>query len=198
MLTEPVKAWEPISESNRERVFKMNTIPVFYRVEVTCPDSTVKVLENVRAYTKSLLIDDDTGRIDLEIASDNKSGSVHRTKIGYPYHYLHQGNVLCVLKRYGMRCNSDERVTGFALNYNLFNLSWQLCLILHRVGDEILAFLATRAEWDRGTIGNENCEVQMFLKVPNERSVPIGFMQYFVDPSISLWISHCETELAKK
>lgn len=198
MLTEPVKTWEPICESNRERVFKMNTIPVFYRVEVKCPDGTVKILENVRAYTKSLLIDDATGRIELQVSSEHKSSLVSRGKVCYPYHYLHQNNVLCVLKRYGMRYQSDDKVTGFALNYNLFNLPWQLCLILHRVDDGIFAFLATRAEWDRGVIGNENCEVQMFLKVPNERSVPISFMKYFVDPSISLWMNHCEIELAKK
>ena len=198
MLTEPVKTLEPISESNRERVFKMNTIPVFYRVEVRCPDDTVKVLENVRSYTKSLLIDDTTGRIELEVASEHKSNSVYRGKICYPYHYLYHGNVLCVLKRYGMRCHSDEAVTGFALNYNLFNLPWQLCLILHRIDGDTFAFLATRAEWDRGVIGSENCEVQMFLKVPNERSVPINFMHYFVDPSISFWMNHCEVELAKK
>jgi len=199
MITEPVAVKSPICESNVCRVFKNDSIPVFYRVEATSPDGTIKVLDNVRAYTKSLLVDDDVGRIEIEVASENSSvPSVCR--VGYPYHYLHAGAVLCVLKNHMLRMAYDESkgLRSFGLNYNLFELPWKLCIVLHKTDDDLLAFATSRMEWDRGTLNTDNREVQMFIQVPDERHVPANLMKLMVDPGIALWIGCCEAEVTRK
>lgn len=199
MIIEPVGIKSPICESEVCRVFRNSGIPVFYRVEAKCPDGTVKVIDNVRAYTKSLRIDEETGRIEIEIDSENTAVSPKSCLISYPYHYLHASKVLCVLKNYELRNYSNEamRLKGFGLNYNLFELSWQLCIVLHKVGNNLLAFATSRMEWDRGTLSVDNREVQMFIQIPDERHVPTNLMKLMVDPSITMWMGSCE-EVIKK
>jgi len=194
MITEPVEIKVPITESEMTKVFKAASVPTFYRVEAKCPDGTTKVIENVRAYTKSLRVDDALGRIDLEIESENPAVNPKLCRITYPYHYLHSGKVLCVLKNYNMRNRTTACSKGFGLNYNLFELPWQLCIVLHKSDTRMLAFATSRMEWDRGTLDVDNREVQMFLQVPDERHVPTELMKLMVDPAIALWMGHCEDE----
>lgn len=199
MITEPVKVLEPIVESDRESVFRLESVPVFYRVEAVCPDGTTKILENIRKYTKQLRLDEKVGRIEIEIAwEENKKE--RKLVIPYPYHHLHAGKVLCALKMYDMHMHSsdEEGVRGFGLNYNLFNLPWQLCVILHAVDGKVSSFVTSRMEWDRGNISAENQEVQMFLRVPIERHAPVSLMKLMVDPSVALWMDHCEAEIRRK
>jgi hypothetical protein len=198
MITEPVAIREPICESNRCTVFKNPSVPVFYRVEAKCPDGTTKVLDNVRAYTKSLTVDDKHGRIELEIESENPAVSPKLCRVGYPYHYIHAGRVLCVLKNFNLRNASEPGYRSFGLNYNLFELPWELCVVLHKPSDGLLAFVTSRMEWDRGTLSMDNREVQMFIKVPDERHVPVSLMKLLVDPSIAMWMACCEAESVKK
>jgi hypothetical protein len=140
------------------------------------------------------------GRIELEIASENVSVAQKLLRIGYPYHYMHAGKVLCVLKNFQLRNRADEAkgLKSFGLNYNLFELPWQLCVVLHKVDSNLLAFSTSRMEWDRGTLSVDSREVQMFIQVPNERHVPTSLMKLMVDPSIATWIGCCEAEVSKK
>ena len=198
MNTDPVEVKVPICESNVCRVFKNPGIPIFYRVEAKLPDGTTKVIENVRAYTKSLRVDESVGRIELEIDSENIAVSPKLCRITYPYHYLHSGKVLCVLKNYELRNRSAEGLKSFGLNYNLFELPWQLCVVLHKVDNKMLAFVTSRMEWDRGNLSVDNREVQMFIQVPDERHVPTSLMKLMVDPGIALWMGSCEVEANAK
>lgn len=200
MITEPIEVKRPICESEVCRVYKNPGIPTFYRVEAKCPDGTTKIIENVRAYTKSLIIDDYMGRIELEIASENVSVSQKLLRIGYPYHYLHAGKVLCVLKNFQLRNRADDSkgLKSFGLNYNLFELPWQLCIVLHKVENKLLAFTTSRMEWDRGTLNVDSREVQMFIQIPNERNVPVDLIKLMVEPSIAMWMGYCETEVSKR
>ena len=195
MITEPVEVRVPIIESSRERVFLGSGVPAFYRVEVACPDGTTKVIENVRAYTESLKIDEGTGRIEIVLNSERPD---FRMRVGYPYHYLHAGNVLCTLKCHEMRNLTNGDFLGFGLNYNLFEIPWQLCLVVHRMTDKIMGFVTSRMEWDRGNLSVENREVQMFLKVPQERHVPIDLMKLMVTSGIVEWMDFCEEKMKRK
>ncbi len=194
MNMEPIVVNYPICESDVCRVFKKPGIPTFYRVEAKCPDGTMRVIDNVRAYTKSLRVGENTGDIEIEIDSENPAVKPKLTIVRYPYHYLHSGTVLCVLKNYEVRNYTDEskRLKGFGLNYNLFEIPWKLCVVLHRVNDKMLAFATSRMEWDRGTLNVDNREVQMFIQVPDERHVPTSLMKLMVDPGIAFWMGSCE------
>jgi hypothetical protein len=197
MITESVEIKTPICESEREKVFRVTGPPVSYRVEAVCPDGTTKIFENVRAYTKSLTVNEAVGRIEMVI--DSEHPSIRQCRVIYPYHYLHREKILCVLKNFDVRLlTSDGSVRGFALNYNLFEMPWQLCLVLHKAQGELLSFMTSRAEWDRGMLTAENREVQMFLKIPEERSVPANLMEMVVDPSIALWMGNCKSEIRRK
>ena len=196
MITQDVEMQIPICESGKERIFKTSSVPVFYRVEVKCPDGTMRIFDRVRAYTKSLIIDEILGRIDIIIESEQPNVGTRR--ILYPYHYLHNGRVLCSLKTQSMRMLDDEDKRAFGMNYNLFDLNWTVCILLHRLESKLMAFVTSRAEWDRGNLNAENREVQMFLRVPEERHIPVSMMKIMVDPAIALWMNHCEAEMAKK
>lgn len=197
MNTEPVEIRVPICESEREKVFRIAGPPVSYRVEVVCPDGTTKILENVKAYTKSLALNESVGRIEMSI--DSEHPNIRPCRVLYPYHYLHAEKILCTLKNFDMRLHTKEgSVRGFALNYNLFELPWQFCIVLHKTQRGLMSFMTSRAEWDRGMLTSENREVQMFLQIPEERSVPSSLMEMVVDPSIALWIGHCKAEISRK
>jgi hypothetical protein len=195
VITEPVEVREPIIESGRERTFIGSGVPSFYRVEAICPDGTIKVIENVRSYTQSLRLDEATGRIEILLDSNRPD---YRMKVGYPYYYLHAGNVLCTLKCHEMRNMTDGEFLGFGLNYNLFDIPWQLCIVLHQKGNSMMALATSRMEWDRGNLSSDNREVQMFLKVPQERHVPIDLMKLMVAPEIVKWIEYCEEKVKRK
>jgi hypothetical protein len=197
MITAPVEIKVPICESDREKIFRIPGPPVSYRVEAVCPDGTTKILEGVKAYTKSLTLNETVGRIEMVIGSEHPN--IKECRVLYPYHYLHLGKILCVLKNFEMRLLTDEgNIRGFALNYNLFELPWQFCVVLHKMKNELMAFMTSRAEWDRGMLTAENREVQMFLQIPEERSVSVSLVEMVVDPSIALWIDHCKAEISRK
>lgn len=200
MITEPVEVRVPIVESGLTKVFKMPGIPTFYRVEATAPDGLVKVIERVRSYTKSLTIDDKTGRVELEIDSENPGVLKKWFKMPYPYHYMHAGTVLCVMKNCEIRdfkCE-ETRMKAFGLNYALFELPWQLCIVLHKHESKMLAFATSRMEWDRGTLNADGRELQMFIQVPEERHVPVSLMRLMVDAGIAEWMVLCENVALKK
>lgn len=194
MTTEPVAVHQPICQSAREKIFD---IPgsILYRVEATLPDGTVKVFESVRAYADSVSVNE-SGHLSLNIVS--KSDRIHSGQIPYPYHYLHQNEWLCALKIHDMTTMSDDEQRTFALNYNLFCLPWKLCVILHDTGDGLMAFMTSREEWDRGEVSARNREVQMFLHVPIERSVPAYLLKLGLDNSIANWIDSASATFARK
>lgn len=195
-VTARVVPREPICESDRERVFD---VPVsdLYRSEVTAPDGTIRVFDGIRAYVDSIVVEDD-GKILIGIKA--KSSHVRAGRIPYPYNYLCEDRVLCVLKRYEMRMKSDAESKTFALTYNLFCLPWESCLLIHKFdGDkEPLVALTSRGEWERGELNAHNQEVQMFLPITNDRHVPIEVMRSIVNKGIATWMNDCLREVRRK
>jgi len=197
MITEPVEVREPIRESAREKIFRVTQYPPFYRVEAICPDGTTKIIENVRCYTESVRVDDVTGRIEITLGSERKEPEYH-VKVGHPYYYLHASRVLCALKKWEMKIQSDDVLLTFGLNYNLFEIPWELCVVLHEFNGSLMALATSRAEWDRGELKVENREVQMFFRVPQERHVPVSLMKLMVAPEIVEWMEFCEQTMKRK
>lgn len=191
MITKPVKQIEPVCESKLERTFD---IPgsVLYRVEARCPDGTVKVFDTVRAYTKSLEVAPD-GKIKVKIGSKVDKNKV---TVPYPYHYLHKEKVLCTVKINKMDTLSDvdNGYRTFALNYNLFCLKWDACLIMH--GRQV--YVTSRPEWERGAVESYNREVQVFLNVDEERGIPIDIATTMMDEGIGRWLGESRAEMVRK
>jgi hypothetical protein len=196
MILEPIPKRVPICESDLVRVFD-EPGSALYRMEVTAPDGTLCVFEGVRAYTETLEVDAQ-GRVSMSIRA--KSTRIRTGKVLYPYHYLCDERVLCVLKLNRMRIKSDEGMGCFALNYNLFCLPWDVCLLATRDegggGGDV--YVASRYEWERGELNAHNQEVQMFLQLGRERCVPIGMAKGFYRKEIVSWMERCESEMSRK
>jgi hypothetical protein len=194
METEPVVVQQPLCESSRERVFD---IPgsILYRVEAVLPNGTTEVFENVRAYADSVTVADN-GHVQMNIVS--KSDRIRSGRIPWPYHHLHEEEWLCALKIYDMKTMETEHSRTFALNYNLFCLDWRMCVILHEVSDGLMAFLTSREEWERGQLSSRNREVQMFLEVSLERSVPVGLMYPGLCEGVRGWMDAAVTTFRRK
>ena len=195
MILSPVPRREPICESNLVRVFD-ETGSNLYRMEVVVPDGTTRVFDGVRAYTDSLVVDPQ-GRVTMDIRA--KSSRIRSGKVMYPYHFLCEEKVLCVLKLNRMRIKSEESMGCFALNYDLFCLPWESCLLAARDEDGAgLVYAASRQEWDRGELSAHNQEVQMFLQLGRERSAPMVLAKSFYRKEIGSWLERCEAEMCRK
>ena len=195
MIVEPVQKVEPICESKVEKTFD---IPgsILYRVEATCPDGTTKVFDKTRAYTESVELSSD-GKIKVRIGAKQDR---HRATAPYPYHYLCDDRLLCVVKINKMETlsNEDEGYRTFALNYNLFCIDWDACLVMHGSGGMKQIYVTSRAEWDRGVLESYNREVQMFLKVDEERGVPLGIAYSMMSDGVKKWIDVARAEMVRK
>jgi len=191
VITEPVEPAKPVCESKLERTFD---IPgsVLYRVEAKCPDGMVKVFDGVRAYTESVEIGS-VGKIKVKIGS---KVSKNKVTVPYPYHYIHNDKVLCSVKINKMNTlsSADDGYRTFALNYNLFCMEWDACLIMH----SRQVYVTSRAEWDRGVVESYNREVQMFLKVDEERGIPVGIASSMMDKGIGRWLGEALAEMVRK
>jgi hypothetical protein len=194
MTTEPVPVKTPICESDLEKIYDVPG-SILYRVEATLPDGTIKVFDTVRAYADSVSVNS-AGHVSLSLVS--KSDRIYSGLIPYPYHYLHKDAWLCALKIHKMNTMSDDESLMFALNYNLFCLPWKLAVILHDSGDGLQVFMASREEWDRGEVGVQNREVQMFLRISKERPVPVSLFKLGVDSGVSDWIDAATNSFEKK
>ena len=183
MTTTPVEPKAPIVESDLVRVFDVPGAP-FFRAEATLPDGTCKVFEPVRAYTESLVTEANTGHITISIASRRED---YRKYVPYPQHFLVGGEVLCVVKNNDMVTMRDEGSLTFALNYDLFTIPWQLCVLAHRIEGQPFVFFASRQEWDRGEVESQNREVQMFLSIPSERSIALSHYKMQANSAIQGW-----------
>jgi len=193
MITEPVVKQEPICESDKVKVFDGDH-QMRYRVEVKKPDGTTEVFEEAKAYTKSLKVTEDGA---VSIVIDSKVPSARAT-IPYPYHYMSKNGILCALKLYDVKTMSDNGIVAFALNYNLFCLPWEMAIIVHNFGGQRMVFATSRAEWDRGQIGTKNREVQMFLRVPQERHIALCYYKRMVSGDILSWVKKIEDSMSRK
>ena len=194
MQTEPVVVQEPLCESDRERVFDVPG-SVLYRVEALLPNGTIEVFESVRAYVDSLKVDTD-GHISMNVIA--KSSRITKGLVPWPYHHLHTSEWLCALKINDMKTMASDTGRTFALNYNLFCLPWRMCVIMHDAGDGLMAFLTSREEWDRGELSARNRELQMFLEIPLERSVPVGLMEPGLSSGVRSWVKAASEVFRRK
>jgi hypothetical protein len=194
MTTVPVEVQEPICESDLEKIYD---IPgsILYRSEVTLPDGTTRVFESVRAYADQVDVNAN-GHVSLNIVS--KSDRIYSGLIPFPYHYLHKDEWMCALKIHKMDLMSDDNQLTFAMNYNLFCLPWKLAVILHGTVQDTQVFLASREEWERGEVSVKNREVQMFLSISKERSVPVKLFKLGLDSGMQGWINHAVSAAARK
>jgi hypothetical protein len=194
MLTQPVQRAKPILETAIERVFNNNTIPSSYRVEVTRPDGTIQIFDDIRKYTKDIVILDGSGSISIDLVS----GVKHRY-IMYPCHYMSAGGVLCGLRQFQMLNRSNDNERTYALNHRMFEYDWKICVILNETEKDIMAYITSRAEWERGEItAIRGLELQVFLPVPNERGIAVRLMRNFVTPQIWKWMTDCVAIIKRK
>lgn len=195
MVMGPVAQRQPICESDRERVFDVPFSDLF-RSEVKCPDGTIQVFDGVRAYVDSIQLDD-RGRITVQVRA--KSSRIGDVRVSYPYHFM-DGNTLCALKINEMRMKSDVDAKTFALTYNLMCLPWRTCVLVHKYRGEgvPLAVVTSRDEWERGEMNAYNREVQIFLKVSNERQMPLEMAMNVAREGVAKWMSDCHSEILRK
>jgi len=194
VIVDPVEIAEPVCESKVEKTFDVPG-SVLYRVEAKCPDGMVQVFDRVRAYTKAVEVASD-GKIKVSIGAKVPRNNV---MVPYPYHYLCDDKVLCVVKINKMNTLSSEEegYRTFALNYNLFCIDWDACLVMHNSPTRQV-YVTSRAEWERGTLESYNREVQMFLKVAEERGVPVEIAFSMMSDGIRKWMGEARAEMVRK
>jgi len=194
METTPVIKEKPISKSDLTKVFDVPG-SVLYRVEAKNPAGQVDAFKRVRAYTDSLAVLPD-GHIEMVIKG--KSREVGAVTIPYPYHYLLEKGVLFAVKMFNMKTRSGGGQLVFGLNYDLFCLPWGLCVIAHVLKGQKMVFYASRAEWERGSLGCANREVQMFLSIPEERNFDIDLYALQADPEVQQWVRDAKILMSRK
>jgi hypothetical protein len=194
MKTEPVTQVEPIATSDVAKVFDVPG-SVLYRVEAKTPAGTTEVFENVRAFTNSLQFLGN-GEVHMEITG--KARKVGVTRIPYPYHFMLGLDVLFAIKVNPMRTQSGDGLLTFGLNYDLFSEKWGLCVIAHVLNGQQVVFYASRAEWDRGHLGTQNRELQMFLSIPEERNFDIDLYALQAREETQKWIRAAKEVMARK
>jgi hypothetical protein len=119
--------------------------------------------------------------------------------IRYPCHYISDGEVLCSLKQFQMNNRSDDSVRSYALNHRLFETDWKICVILNETEKDIIAYITSRAEWDRGEIAAiRGFELQVFLPVSKERGIAVRLMRNLVAPPIWKWMTDCIAIIRRK
>ena len=181
----------PISETDLTVVYD---IPgsLYYRVEATLLDGHNSETFETKAYTKDLLVDDGgIGHVSIEIGA--KSRKVPQVKIPYPFHFLHDG-VLFAFKR-----NRFEVGNQYALNYDLFCLSWDMSVIINFDDDGGRAFMASREEWNElGDVGHTERELQCFLGVGEHRSLPLVMVLNMADDDVKRWANECRAVETKR
>lgn len=193
MQTAPVIQRKPIAQSSLTKVFDVPD-SFLYRVEVTNPTGQMDVFDHARAYTDSLAVLPN-GYVEMVIVG---KGNAKPVTIPYPYHYLLENGVLFAVKMFEVRMGSGGGQLVFGLNYDLFCLSWGLCVIAHVFKGQRVVFYASRAEWDRGSLGCINREVQMFLSIPEERNFDIDLYALQADPAVRKWVTDAKAVMARK
>lgn len=99
-----------------------------------------------------------------------------------PYHLLRDG-MLFALKRHKF----NER-DSFGFNHELLSLEWDVSFVLHYLGNQPYVFVASRGEWlNEGHPGARNRELQVFLRSPAFRSLPVSV----IPDSGKEWLNLC-------
>lgn len=195
MNMQPVQKRTPLASSELVKVFDIPGSNLFH-VEAVTPDGTTKIFDNVRAYAKRLDVAED-GKITIQIAA--KTTQVAAVRVMYPYNYLCADKTLCVLRLNSMRTKSDENHKTFGLNYDLFCLPWETCIVLHGDSDGLdQLYVTSRYDWDRGELNVHNQEVQMFIPVGKDACLKPSMARGFLRGEIVEWISRCILESGKK
>lgn len=195
MNVQPVQKRTPLAESDLMKVFDVPH-SMLYHVEAITPDGTVRVFDGVRAYTSKMELDGD-GKLSMQISA--KSDRVGTAKVSWPYNYLCRGNVLCTLKLHEMRIKSDAEHKTFGLNYDLFCLPWETCILFYKEkGAEGKVCWTSRCEWDQGEMNVYNQEVQMFLAMSQDRWIPDTMARLVMRKEVTDWMARCDSETARK
>jgi hypothetical protein len=130
-----------------------------------------------RAYTSDMTVDQD-GWIEFNLTRKQGSGN----HIGRPFHWLHSG-ILFAMKRHKHKMSGS-----FGLNHELFAVEWQACCILHWCDEQPFVFMSGHDEWlKEGHAGEQKQELQVFLKVPDHRRLPLAVLPL---PAVD-WYGKC-------
>ena len=60
------------------------------------------------------------------------------------------------------------------------------------------AYVTSRQEWERGEVESYNREVQVFLKVDEERGIPVEIAKTMMDKNIGRWLGEALSEMVRK
>ena len=175
----PVRDDPPIVESERTRVYD---VPFSNLFETHAKDFNGNTtILRTRAYTESLKVSDN-GDIDMVIKGKADGG--WRRDVVYPYNFIHNDALFCFKRhKFNMR---DE----FAINFDLFALDFALVVILNFDDGNGELHIASRDEWTQnGRIDVNGEEVQLFLPVENNRTLPLPAAQVLLsDERVQKWL----------
>ena len=154
-----------------------------YEVHATDFMGAKKVFET-HAYTDKLLPND--GKIDMVIKGKKHGGFSRHA--GYPYNFIHN-DVLFSFKRHKFEMGNE-----FGVNFDLFALDFALVVVLNFNDDAGTLFIASRDEWTQnGRLDVNGEEVQVFLPVSNNRTLPLPAAQVLLDnPDVQQWMRDCQ------
>lgn len=173
----------PIVESERTKVFD-EPFGNYYRVEANDFDGRTQIFD-AKAYTEKLEHIEGTGEINMVVKGKAHGG--WSRNVSYPYNFIHNDVLFC-FKRHQLNLSQE-----FGLNFDLFALDFALVVILNYHDGQGELHIASRDEWQKyGRIDTNGEEVQLFLTVENNRTLPLPAAKVLLmDARVKKWMKDC-------